>query len=403
MTTHDHPSSLPATEQEDGIPTVDAYQALAQRTDRLGPELDLPILGLFGEVGSLLAALKKARRDPGAATSYAATVEEELGDSLWYLAAIASRAKLQLADVARAATRDLADWDKPLADAEAGFAALTEAAAVRVLDPAHSLIRLAGHTGDLVRDLGLGELAANRDRLAAHLIEVLRSLLEVARADGVDLGKAARANLAKNQSRWPSERRYGPLPDDGFPEAEQLPRRIIMTMEERLVDGRVKAVQMLAGEQVGAALTDNKVAADDYRFHDVFHLAFAAHLSWSPVLRSLLKRKRKSAPVIDENEDGARAAIIEEGVSAFIFARALERNLFEGFNSVEYDLLKAVKDFVRGFEVERRPLWQWEAAILDGFGVFRALKRVRSGTVTADLLAHTLIFKPVVEAEHPTL
>ena len=42
-------------------------------------------------------------------------------------------------------------------------------------------------------------------------------------------------------------------------------------------------------------------------FHDVFHLAYAAVLGWSPTTRALLKIKRKSRPEIDENEDGARA------------------------------------------------------------------------------------------------
>ena len=36
---------------------------------------------------------------------------------------------------------------------------------------------------------------------------------------------------------------------------------------------------------------------------------------WSPVLRSLLKLKRKTDPELDENQDGARATIIEEGIA----------------------------------------------------------------------------------------
>lgn len=59
-----------------------------------------------------------------------------------------------------------------------------------------------------------------------------------------------------------------------------------------------------------------------YRFHDVFHLAYAAVLGWSPVLRALLKCKRKSHPWLDENQDGARAILIEEGISTFVFNHA---------------------------------------------------------------------------------
>jgi len=48
---------------------------------------------------------------------------------------------------------------------------------------------------------------------------------------------------------------------------------------------------------------------------------------------------------------------------------------------------------VRGFEVERCALWQWEKAILDGFRVFREVKKRRRGHVAADLDAHTIAFR----------
>jgi hypothetical protein len=110
-------------------------------------------------------------------------------------------------------------------------------------------------------------------------------------------------------------------------------------------------------------------------------------------LRALLHLKRKSVPALDENQDGARAILIEEGMSAFIFAHALERGLFKNAEQVDYDLLKSTQDFVRGYEVERCPLWQWEKAILDGFAVFRKLHRWRCGFIDADLEAHTLRFR----------
>jgi hypothetical protein len=102
---------------------------------------------------------------------------------------------------------------------------------------------------------------------------------------------------------------------------------------------------------------------------------------------------RKRRAELDENEDGARASIIEEGISTFVFARALERNLFEGLDQLDYDLLKQIQVFARGFEVERCSPWQWEQAILDGFKVFRELKRFRHGWVIADLDSHTLNFE----------
>ena len=98
-------------------------------------------------------------------------------------------------------------------------------------------------------------------------------------------------------------------------------------------------------------------------------------------------------PGVDENEDGARAGLIEEGVATFIFGRALEQNLFEDLEHLDFDLLKLVRGFVRGFEVERCALWQWERAILDGFKVYREFKKNRRGYVVADLVAHTIEFR----------
>ena len=93
---------------------------------------------------------------------------------------------------------------------------------------------------------------------------------------------------------------------------------------------------------------------------------------------------------MDENEDGARARIIEEAVSATVFSRAKETRFYEGIDHVDYDLLKTVSEFVRGFEAERVPLWQWEDAILNGYRVFRALRDNGGGTVTVDLVEHDI-------------
>jgi hypothetical protein len=48
------------------------------------------------------------------------------------------------------------------------------------------------------------------------------------------------------------------------------------------------------GKPLGDDLTDNAYVDDGYRFHDVIHLALIAHLGWSPVVRGLMRRKRKS-------------------------------------------------------------------------------------------------------------
>ncbi|WP_419854644.1 MazG nucleotide pyrophosphohydrolase domain-containing protein [Candidatus Poriferisodalis sp.] len=59
-----------------------------------------PLLGLAGEVGTLLAAYKKRLRDGAAYELFKDNVAEELGDILWYLANAAEKAGLSLDDVA---------------------------------------------------------------------------------------------------------------------------------------------------------------------------------------------------------------------------------------------------------------------------------------------------------------
>jgi len=75
----------------------------------------------------------------------------------------------------------------------------------------------------------------------------------------------------------------------------------------------------MSGEKIGDELTDNAYKDDGYRFHDVFHSAYVAILGWSPVIRKLLKRKRKRKPRVDEVEDGGRAGVIDEAISAIVF------------------------------------------------------------------------------------
>ena len=185
---------------------------------------------------------------------------------------------------------------------------------------------------------------------------------------------------------------WGSAYDLDFDEDERLPDRIEMTFKEKTVGGKTYVLQKCRGINVGDRLTDNRTEPDDYRFHDVFHLAYATFLGWSPVLRALLRLKRKSDPTIDETQDGARAILIEEGVSTWIFNHAAKQKDFRTVKRLDYGLLKAVRELVTGYEVESRPLWQWERAILEGFAVFRQLREARGGVVVADLRAHTLSF-----------
>jgi NTP pyrophosphatase (non-canonical NTP hydrolase) len=93
---------------------LDEYQAAARRTDQNAAKgldgLAFPLLGLFGEVGTLLSALKKKLRDRDSYVGYSDAVVEEFGDVLWYFSNIASRASLNLSVLGQLVSRDLNDW-----------------------------------------------------------------------------------------------------------------------------------------------------------------------------------------------------------------------------------------------------------------------------------------------------
>ena len=301
--------------------TLANYAAQAALTDQRGDggSLAFPLLGLFGETGSLLSEVKKKQRDRTFYRGYAGAVVEELGDVLWYLAAVSSRAGVKLTEVFAEAA------PKSGTTGETTLAALQPDIIPRVREPTfafeRTLLKLAGEVGLLVIDHeGQGTTERpilSKDRLSA----VARTLIQAADEAGVTLEAAAVKNLAKIGDRWPRERHY-PEPLDASAEPdERLPRTLAIEIFERQVRGRTYVFQRCNGINIGDRLTDNAMTADDYRFHDTFHYAYVAVLSWSPVIRALFRLKRKSAPKVDEAQDGARATLIEEGITTWIFGQ----------------------------------------------------------------------------------
>jgi MazG nucleotide pyrophosphohydrolase domain. len=379
------------------------YQEFTRHTDQNKKTgyagLMLPLLGLYGEVGSLLSELKKKQRDADSYIGYAHSVMEELGDVMWYFANIADRAGLSVNILAQRMFREIDDWDIV---EEYQFGTFGDIQSKREhVGPLsgekfeQGAINLAAKVGRLMDDVSLGRIEGNRDVLSSHLVEIFRAIIQAADDADVNLEDAVRRNVTKVTSRWPIERVYTPLFDDTFDVDEQLPRQFEMAIEEKILDGKAFVIQKCNGIKIGDRLTDNIAEEDDYRFHDAFHLAYVAILGWSPVTRDLFKLKRKSQPKIDENEDGARAMLIEEGVATWIFNHARRLNHFANIPSVDYHLLKAVKELVQGYEVEACPLWMWEEAILKGFEVFRFLQQHRKGRVSIDMRRRSLIVSAV--------
>jgi hypothetical protein len=116
-------------------------------------------------------------------------------------------------------------------------------------------------------------------------------------------------------------------------------------------------------------------------------------LHWSPVFRALIKHKRKSDPEIDEAQDGGRAIVVEEGLTAWVFSRAKILGLFKDRKHLSFDLLKTIKQFVAGYEVAQCPLQLWEDAILQGYEVFRKVRDAQGGIVIGDRAKRKLTYK----------
>lgn len=174
--------------------------------------------------------------------------------------------------------------------------------------------------------------------------------------------------------------------DSEFDEMEQLPRKFTVNFATIKSGSKLKTRVSINGFQVGDVIDNNSKADDAYRFHDVFHYAFATMLGWSPCARAMMKRKRKSNPAIDEIEDGARATITEEALSLIIFNEAKKKNYFEGKAKVSKTTLRIIKDMTQDFEVNVKTSKDWEMAILKGYETFRFLMNNNGGKVDFDTI-----------------
>jgi len=258
------------------------------------------------------------------------------------------------------------------------------------------MLGLAGETGQLLSEYKkhLRDGAAHRlfkERVGEELGDLLWYIANVASKFGLDLEDVAERNLAKVRARWAPASAEAPQLDRDFPDLERLPRQMTVRLTEELGSGpRPKVRMMINDEGIGCLLGDNAYDPDGYRFHDVFHLAYAAILGWSPNLRAFLKRKRKSRPLLDEVEDGGRARIIEEGVSALVFDYARVHSFLEGITEIDYGLLRTIQSMTSHLEVGQATAADWERAILEGFAVWRDVLANSGGEILVDLDARSI-------------
>lgn len=362
------------------------YNDQVVEADRL-PQFDLrPVLfGLFGEVGSIMTTAKKHYREREAFVGYQHAIEEEFGDVLWYFAALCRRLKIPIETIfARVIDKEISALEVAATDLSRGpIAQVALNGATPELETI--LLRLGEATAALLAASGPADALENRLLVFAQLY------LSAVRAAGIAFAVVLQENIEKVRGRF-LEPDLAKLPgfDGRFPPDEQLPENFEIHVVHRTSG---QSHLKWNGVFIGDPLTDNIADPDGYRFHDVFHFAHAAILHWSPVFRALVKRKRKSDPRVDEAQDGGRAIVVEEGLTAWVFARAKDLAFFEDRGTLSFDLLKTVRQFVAGYEVQEAPLRLWEKAILSGYDVFRQVRANNGGVVVGDRSSRSIAYR----------
>lgn len=267
------------------------------------------------------------------------------------------------------------------------------------------LLGIAGEAGELLSEykkyLREGDsYKLFADQVSEELGDILWYVANLATKFDLDLDELASENLEKVQERWSAIRGEGEqfpgfrLYDEQYPEMERLPRRINVAFVEITDGGRTKVELRFGDRVIGDQLTDNAYIDDGYRFHDVVHLTNAMVLGWSPVTRAILRCKRKTDSRIDEVEDGARAAVTEEAISALIFNHASHHSYFENSTSVDYRMLRTIKDMTSQFEVRDRSAGEWQHTILEAYKVWRQVRAHGGGRLIGDMMERTVRYEP---------
>jgi len=366
---------------------ISEYEASVAATDRLPTDNLVPVLlGLYGEVGSIMATSKKLHREREAYTAYQDAVEEEFGDALWYLAALCRRFDVVLADIMKRASGEEFLTEEKLSACDDVAAPVATVHAFKHLDEIDSLLMQLGQDA-----AGLTETRQGSAGDHQKLVTFTATYLKAIQATKLSLAKIMRKNVAKAHGRFLDlDRAKLPTFDADFPEDERIPDEFEIEIRQKT---NKKSYLRWNGVYIGDPLSDNIADQDGYRFHDVFHFGHAAILHWSPTFRALIKHKRKSNPSVDEAQDSGRAIVIEEGLSAYIFSCAKDLNFFENQDSISFDLLKTIQTFVRGYEVEACPAKLWEDAILQGYEVFRRVRANDGGRIVGDKKNRKLSYK----------
>lgn len=370
---------------------IEDYVDAVRKTDRLEQEDFRPVLmGLFGEVGSIMAPAKKLHREKEAYKWSQDAVEEELGDALWYFTALVRRTGHSLSEIITDVTGNTV-YKKIIAASAVPGSPIVHLASSQDNEKLEDALLSLGQSATALLDI-----MKNRNDVLPLLHDFVKKYLQVVQASNVNFLRVINRNILKVQSRFlPYDIHSLPVFDKEFDEDE----RILDNFEIHIQPKKNgKTYLRMNGVFIGDPLTDNISDPDNYRFHDVFHFAHAAILNWSPTFRALIKHKRKSNKVIEEAQDSGRAIVVEEGLTAWLYSKAKDLNYFDGQKGVSLELLKTIQEFVRGYEVDACPLKLWEDAILQGYAVFRQVRDNNGGIVIGDRINRKISFKPLPDS-----
>lgn len=162
---------------------------------------------------------------------------------------------------------------------------------------------------------------------------------------------------------------------------ESLPRKaefaFVETGESVFVYVDVKDARPF---RVMSTATDYRLG-DGYRWYQVFCLAFAAVLGWSPILRDALGVKRRSNRRVEKGEDGVRAQMIEEYVIALAMA---EEHWLHGEGALPDQLLQEIRQAVAYLEVSRARPEDWQQALAVARSAWQVLAASGDAIVVMD-------------------
>lgn len=328
-------------------------------------------LGLLGELGSLATVVKRDIRDSFTAERYENQMSEELADLLWYTVMIADHHGFLLKE-----------WPSPDASRESF----------------EQVVLLENKISNYMVEVISGPRGS--ERVLELLNEIITELANTAGLLGLSLSDVADISVSKIKGHWLPDLSMPALQFDlEFPKHEQLPRQFSVDFVEVCHGGDRPDELIISMNDVhlGDRLTDNNHQIDGYRYHDIFHLAGACYLGWSPVFRRMLKRKRKSDPELDNVQDGGRAAVLEEAIVGQIFTYARQNNFLLGMERVDTDLIKLIQALVEGYEISVAEPWEWQQYIVESIEMFRIIRPGFTGKIVFDAdLRKMWIDDPVV-------